>query len=59
MKFKYTQIETPPTGKELLVLSPEGKYYLTSWRDSYHIFTCQNKDESSFDWQWLELPKTR
>jgi hypothetical protein len=42
----------PPSGIELLVKSPEGVAYLASWRESYHIFDCQEKRESSNDWMW-------
>ena len=42
----------PPSGIELLVKSPKGVAYLASWRESYHIFDCQEKRESSNDWMW-------
>jgi len=45
----------PPKHKELLVQSPDGQNYLASWRESYRIFTCQNKGEDSFDWKWKEI----
>lgn len=45
----------PPKHKELIVQSPDGQNYLSSWRESYSIFTCQNKDEDSFDWKWKEI----
>lgn len=42
----------PTSGIELLVQSPEGVNHLASWRESYNIFTCQDKRESSKDWKW-------
>ncbi len=46
---------TPPKNTELLVQSPEGRYYLASWREVYSIFTCQSKSEDSLDWVWREI----
>jgi hypothetical protein len=46
----------PPKG-ELLVKSPEGVVHLASWREYYNIFTCQDKNESSYDWQFMEIPQ--
>ena len=45
----------PPKHIELLVQSPEGQNYLSSWREAYNIFTCQNKGDDSFDWKWKEI----
>lgn len=45
----------PPKHKELLVQSPDRQNYLASWRETYSIFTCQNKGEDSFDWKWREI----
>jgi len=45
----------PPSGVELLVQSPEGVIHLACWRESYNIFTCQDKRESSKDWKWKEI----
>jgi len=49
--------QEPPHNVELLVKTPSGSIHLASWRPSYNIFTCQNKSESSYDWQWLEIPQ--
>ena len=51
-RWKTVSEETPPSNIELLVQSPEGIIHLSSWRESYNIFTCQVKSESSFDWKW-------
>ena len=45
----------PPKHKELIVQSPDGQNYLASWRESYSIFTCQNKGEDSLEWKWKEI----
>jgi hypothetical protein len=47
----------PPNDVELLVKSPEGVVHLASWRESYNIFTCQDKNESSYDWKYMEIPQ--
>ena len=47
--------QEPPKHIELLVQSPEGVNYITSWRDAYSIFACQNKNENSYDWKWKEI----
>ena len=51
--LKYVDDEEPPKNTELIVVSPSGVKHITSWRDSYKIFSCQCKDESSLGWQWL------
>jgi hypothetical protein len=43
LKWKCPIAETPPIYKELLVKSPDGVYYIASYRKAYHIFTCQLK----------------
>ena len=53
--WKSVSEETPPTSVELLVKSPEGIVHLSSWRESYNIFSCQAKSESSFDWKWKTI----
>jgi hypothetical protein len=47
--------ETPPIDVELLVKSPEGIVHLSSWRESWHIFSCQAKSESSLNWKWKTI----
>jgi hypothetical protein len=47
--------ETPPINIELLVKSPNGIVHLSSWRESYAIFSCQDKRESSLHWQWKTI----
>jgi hypothetical protein len=47
----------PPKDVELLVKSPRGVVHLASWRGSYNIFTCQGKNESSYDWQYMQIPQ--
>jgi len=54
-EWKYVSELEPPKHIELLVKSPEDVIHLTSWRDGYKIFTCQNKSESSYDWQWKQI----
>ena len=46
----YTQ--TPPLNVVVIAQSPDGTYYLTSWRESYGIFMCQSKGEDTSDWKW-------
>jgi hypothetical protein len=53
--WKLVSEETPPIHVELLVKSPEGIVHLSSWRESYNIFSCQAKSESSFDWKWKTI----
>ena len=53
--WKSVSEETPPTIVELLVKSPNGVIYLSNWRESYDIFCCQEKSESSFDWKWKTI----
>ena len=54
-RWKTVYQETPPIHVELLVQSPEGIIHLASWRESYNIFTCQHKSESSYDWKWKTI----
>ena len=54
-RWKTVFEETPPIHVELLVKSPEGIIHLASWRESYNIFTCQHKSESSSDWKWKTI----
>ncbi len=49
--------QMPPKNIELLVKAPDGLIHLANWRESYNIFTCQNKDESSYDWQYMKIPQ--
>ena len=53
--WKSVSEETPPTSVELLVKSPNGVIYLSNWRESYQIFFCQEKSESSLDWKWKPI----
>jgi len=53
--WKSVSEEIPPSHVELLVKSPEGVVHLSSWRESYNIFTCQTKSESSFNWEWKTI----
>ena len=54
-RWKLVSEETPPTSVELLVKSPNGVIYLSNWRESYQIFFCQEKSESSLDWKWKTI----
>lgn len=45
----------PPSNTEVLAKSPEGSIHLTNWRRAYNIFTCQNKQESSYNWSWKTI----
>lgn len=49
--------QIPPKNIELLVKAPDSLIHLSIWRESYNIFTCQNKDESSYDWQYMKIPQ--
>jgi hypothetical protein len=54
-RWKTVYEETPPMHVELLVKSPEGIVHLSSWRESWHIFSCQAKSESSLNWKWKTI----
>jgi hypothetical protein len=54
-RWKTVCEETPPMHVELLVKSPEGIVHLSSWRESWHIFSCQAKSESSLNWKWKTI----
>jgi hypothetical protein len=54
-RWKTVYEETPPIHVELLVKSPESIVHLASWRESYNIFTCQAKSESSLNWKWKTI----
>lgn len=54
-RWKTVYEETPPIHVELLVKSPEGIVHLSSWRESYNIFSCQAKSESSLNWKWKTI----
>jgi hypothetical protein len=54
-RWKTVYEETPPIHVALLVKSPEGIIHLSSWRESYNIFSCQAKSESSFNWKWKTI----
>jgi len=56
-KWINVEEQTPPKHIELLVKDPNGLVHISSWRESYNIFACQNKSESSYDWQWMEIPQ--
>jgi hypothetical protein len=52
-KFVPVHEQTPPEMVELLAKDPDGgTIHLTQWRPGYNIFTCQDKRESSFNWEW-------
>ena len=55
LKWKCPIKETPPTNKELLLKSPDGAYIIGLYRPSYRIFTCQNKNENMYDWQYFVI----
>jgi hypothetical protein len=50
--WKYVEDETPPLNIEVLAKSPFGLIYLACWRDTYGIFSCQNKCDNCVSWQW-------
>ena len=54
-RWKTVYEETPASGIELLVQSPEGIVHISSWREAYSIFACQAKSESSNDWKWKTI----
>jgi len=43
---------TPINGIDILAKDEKGLIHITQWRESYNIFCCQNKEESSHNWQW-------
>lgn len=49
--------QTPPSNTELLVKAHGGTIHLSNWRESYNIFSCQVKSESSYDWQYMKIPQ--
>lgn len=52
LDFILVSEQKPPHQIELLVKSPNGIIYLSSWRPAYSIFDCQDKSESSYGWSW-------
>jgi hypothetical protein len=50
--WKFVSEKTPPIDCQLIAQNPDGINFLTEWRESYKIFTCQAKSESSLDWKW-------
>ena len=54
-RWKTVSEEIPPSNIELLVESPDGIVHLSSWRESYNIFSCQAKSESSYNWKWKTI----
>jgi hypothetical protein len=54
-EWKTVDEETPPIHLEILVQSPTGITHLSSWREAYGIFCCQEKTESTDDWKWKEI----
>lgn len=56
-KWVTVSEQTPPKNIDLLAKSPEGLVHITNWREAYDIFTVQTKDESSFDWEWMQIPE--
>lgn len=53
--WKKVHEQEPPTEGYVIAKSPNGVLHLTSWRESYKIFMCQNKQETSFDWSWKNI----
>lgn len=51
----YVKEQEPPLNTEILAQCPQGINYLTSWRDSYKIFSCQGKQENSCNWKWKQI----
>ncbi len=37
---------------EILAKDEKGFVYITNWRKSYNIFSCQSKTENSNNWKW-------
>jgi len=53
--FICVKDQEPPKNTELIAQDPKGGNYLTSWRESYKIFMCQNKQEDSSEWKWKQI----
>lgn len=53
--FICVKDQEPPRNTQLIVQDPNGGNYLTSWRESYKIFMCQNKQEDSSEWKWKQI----
>ncbi len=46
--------EPPPENTELLVKSPQdGSYNVTNYRPAYEIFTCQEKGDNMYGWEYF------
>lgn len=54
-EFKSVWDKTPPSNTTLLVKSPKGEHFVTTWRSAYEIFSVQEKGEISDNWQWKLL----
>ena len=53
--WKYVYELEPPIILEVLSKDPNGTIRLSRWRESYRIFDCQDKRESSSRWQWKHV----
>lgn len=45
----------PPLNTEILAKDPNGNIHLTTWRESYGIFSCQGKSEGVYGWFWKNI----
>jgi len=45
----------PPLYTEILAKDPNGNIHLTTWRESYGIFSCQGKREFVHGWVWKNI----
>ena len=53
--FICVKDQEPPKNTELIAQDPKGVNHLTSWRESYKIFMCQNKQDNSYEWKWKQI----
>lgn len=53
--WKYVYELEPPSHCDILSKDPDGHIYLTNYRMAYNIFSCQDKRESSSQWQWKHV----
>ena len=54
LKWRCPINEPPPENTELLIKSPhDGSYNVTNYRPAYEIFTCQEKGDDMYGWEYF------
>jgi len=56
--FKSLQDQQPEDGQKVLVKSPDGVIYYSTYREDWGSFDCQSKQEMGDDWRWRKVFST-